>query len=196
MKPRLKPPATTVPPPPPLGKRVGLAYLAFTLIASAPLQAAEPLGFKGIHLGSAIQHIQNDPRFDCRLLTTPLAEQVCTLRPKEQETLAGAPVSALYYFYDRARLTQIVISVAETHFQTASDALKGKYGAPEIKTETLANLSGQRFENRQLTWRQGDLQLQAERYAGRLDRSVIRFTDTAAAARIQARRATSAGQDL
>lgn len=166
------------------------------LLAAVCAQAAEPFGFKGVHLGSSIQLTQGDPRFDCRPLTTPLAEQVCTLRPKEQETLAGARVNALYYFYDRARLTQIVIDLPETRFQAASEALQGKYGLPDVKTAALTNLSGQRFENRILTWRQGDKQLQAERYAGRLDRSVIRFTDTAAAARIQARRAMPAGQDL
>ena len=158
--------------------------------------AAEPLGFKGITLGSAITRVNQNPRFDCRVVRTPTADQVCTLRPKEQETLTGTPVIALYYFYDRARLTGIVISLPESHFQAATSALQEKYGAPQVGLDQVKNLKGEVFENRNLTWRKADGLLQAQRYAGRLDRSMIRFSDEAAAQRVRQRRGKDPSKDL
>lgn len=158
--------------------------------------ASEPLGFKGQTLGASNVAIAQDPRFDCRAVHAPAADQVCALRPKEQETIAGKPVSGLYYFYDQARLTGIVISLAETHFQAVTQALQAKYGKPQFSIEPVKNLKGESYENRTLTWRQGDALLQAQRYAGRLDRSLIRLSDEAAAARVGQRRARSADRDL
>lgn len=158
--------------------------------------AAEPLGFKGNAIGASNAAIALDPRFDCRVVRTPTADQVCTLRPKEQETIAGARVNSLYYFYDRARLTGIVISLPERDFQAVAQALEAKYGAPQVRAEQIKNLKGNAFENRILTWRQGEARLEAQRYAGRLDQSLIRLSDEAAAARIGQRRSKDPKQDL
>jgi hypothetical protein len=174
-------------------KRLLALFLA-TLAGTA--WAAEPLGFKGITLGSAITRISQDPRFDCRMVPTPTADQICTLRHNEEETIAGVNVIALYYFYDRARLTGITISLPEARFEAVAKALRDKYGAPQVEVETVKNAKGEAFENRTLSWRQGEGLLQAERYAGRLDRSMVRLSDETAAARVRQRRATPAGQDL
>jgi len=175
-----------------------LKYLLLLLLGvlAIPVGAAEPLGFKGATLGSAITHIEQDPRFDCRVVRTPTADQICTLRPKEEETIAGVPVLALYYFYDRARLTGITISLPEPRFEAVARALQGKYGVPRVKVETVKNARGEAFENRTLSWRQGDALLSAERYAGRLDRSMVRLSDESAAERVRRRRAIPSGQDL
>jgi hypothetical protein len=175
-------------------KRLG-AWLA-AVAAIAPAWAGEPLGFKGQTLGTSNVAIAQDPRFDCRAVHTPTADQVCALRPKEQETIAGKPVSGLYYFYDQARLTGIVISLTESHFQAVTQALQAKYGKPQVSTEAVKNLKGEAYENRTLTWRQGPALLQAQRYAGRLDRSLIRLSDVAAADRVGQRRAKVPERDL
>jgi hypothetical protein len=166
------------------------------VMASTPAWSAEPLAFKGHAIGSPNTAITQDPRFDCRVVRTPTADQVCLLRPKEQETIAGARVNGLYYFYDRARLTGITLSLPESQFQSVTQALEAKYGPAQVSVEQVKNLKGESFENRTLTWRQGDAQLRAQRYAGRLDQSLIRLTDETAAERIRQRRAQVPGQDL
>ena len=47
-----------------------------------------------------------------------------------------------------------------------------------------------------ITWRQGDTRLQFQRYAGRLDQSILRLNDETAAERIRQRRAQDPKQDL
>jgi len=175
-----------------------LNYLLAVLLMAwaATAGSAEPLGFKGNALGASNASITQDPRFDCRVVRTPTADQVCTLRPKEQETIAGVHVDSLYYFYDRARLTGITLTLPESQFQVVAQALETKYGTPQIQVQKIKNLSGDTFENRTLTWRQGDARLLAQRYAGRLDQSLIRFSDEAAPERIRQRRALSPNQDL
>lgn len=170
--------------------------LLLAALLACPAWAEEPLGFKGMTLGAANLAVTQDPRFDCRVVRTPTADQVCTLRPKEQETIAGARVNSLYYFYDRARLTGIVINLPESAFQAVAQALTAKYGEPKVSLDTVKTLSGRHFENRKLVWSQGPARLEAQRYAGRLDQSLIRLTDEAAAERVRQRRATAPGQDL
>jgi hypothetical protein len=170
--------------------------LLLAAFLACPAWAEEPLGFKGMTLGAANLAVTQDPRFDCRVARTPTADQICTLRPKEQETIAGAPVSALYYFFDRAHLTGIVISLPEQHFTAVGQALTAKYGEPKVSVETVKTLSGRGFENRKLVWSQGTARLEAQRYAGQVNRSLIRLSDQTAAERVRQRRATAPGQDL
>lgn len=159
------------------------------LIAAPALAEAEKLGFKGVTLGSDLALIASNPKFDCRIVATPIADKVCSLRQRERETIAGAPVESLFYFYDRTGLTGIVVHLDEKHFQPVVAALSDKFGSPALKTEAVKNLKGAGFENRIYRWSRPEGSLQAERYAGRLDKSVIRFTDDSAAARILQRRA-------
>jgi hypothetical protein len=160
------------------------------LIAAAPALAdAEKLGFKGVELGSSLAQVASNPRFDCRIVTTPIADLVCSLKPHEKETIAGAPIDSLFYFYDQTRLTGITVNLNEKHFQPVVAALSEKFGPPGLTTETLKNVKGAAFENRIYRWIRPEGSLQAQRYAGQLDKSAIRFTDDSAAQRIQQRRA-------
>ncbi|MCP5279968.1 MAG: hypothetical protein H6935_16680 [Thiobacillus sp.] len=173
-----------------------LIVLMLAALMVAPVLAAEPLGFKGHSIGTSSVAVTRDPRFDCRVVRAPTADQVCSLRPKEQETIAGARVASLYYFYDQARLTGITISLPESHFQAVAQALEAKYGPAQTSVEAVKNLKGDSFENRTLTWRQGEARLQFQRYAGRLDQSLLKLNDEAAAERIRQRRSRDPGQDL
>lgn len=162
---------------------------AVLLLAAASASAeSEKLAFKGVELGSSLAQIASNPKFDCRVVTTPIADKVCSLRPREKETIAGAPVDSLFYFYDQTSLTGIVVNLEERHFQSVVAALIEKFGSPSLKTEALKNLKGAAFENRTYRWNRPEGSLQAQRYAGRLDKSAIRFTDDSAALRIQQRR--------
>jgi hypothetical protein len=165
---------------------IGGALLALALPVSA---APEKLGFKGVDLGSNLSLIASNPKYECHVVSTPIADKVCNLRAKEKETIAGAPVDSLFYFYDQNSLSGIVVNLPESHFQTVVTALSGKYGAAQLKTDVVESLKGVAFENRTYRWMLPDGSLQAERYAGRIDKSLIRFTDDSAAQRVKQRRA-------
>jgi len=168
-----------------------LNYLIGATLLFATAQAfaeGDKLGFKGVELGSNLAQIASNPKFDCRVVSTPIADKVCSLRVREKETIAGAPIDSLFYFYDQTGLTGIVVNLDEKHFQPVVAALTEKFGSPSLKTETVKSLKGVAFENRTYRWSKPEGSLQAERYAGRLDKSTIRFTDDGAAQRIQQRR--------
>jgi hypothetical protein len=163
--------------------------LGAALLLALPAMAVDKLGFKGVELGSGLAQIASNPKFECHIVSTPIADKICSLRAREKETIAGAPIDSLFYFYDQSSLTGIVVNLDEKHFQPVVAALRAKFGSPSLKTETVKSLKGAAFENRTYRWIQSEGSLQAERYAGRLDKSVIRFTDDSAAPRIHQRRA-------
>lgn len=156
-----------------------------------PSHADATLGFKGTDLGSPLARIASDPRHTCRAVSTPIGDTICSLRRGEAETIAGAAVVSLFYFYDASRLTGIQISVAEKDFQRVVDALGAKYGAGALAREQVKNLKGEVHENRTWRWQFPQGSLEARRYSGRLDKSVIRYTDDQAATRVSARRAAA-----
>ncbi len=169
------------------------AFPAILTLALLPLVAqAEGLGFKGVELGSPLARVASDPRHACRAVNTPIGDTICSLRNGELETIAGAAVVSLFYFYDASRLSGIQITIAEKDFQRVVDALAAKYGAGVLATEQVKNLKGQAHENRIWRWRYPDGSLEAQRYAGRLDKSVIRYNDDSAATRVKQRRAAAA----
>ena len=180
-----------------LGSALLLA-IAPTLTATADT-ATDRFGFKGIALGSNLAHLASNPKYDCRVVTTPISDTVCSLHAREKETIAGASIDSVFYFYDPTGLTGITINLPETGFQPVITALSQKYGTPSLKTETVKNLKGKTYENRTYRWTRPQATLHAERYAGRIDKSVIRYVDETAAQRNQERRATlkkNPGQDL
>jgi hypothetical protein len=166
-----------------------LLLAASLLAATSAFAADSKLSFKGVELGSSLSQIASNPKFDCRVVNTPIADKICSLRPRETETIAGAPIDSLFYFYDQSSLASIVVNLPEKHFQPVVAALTEKFGAPSLKTETVKSLKGAAYENRSYRWSKQEGSLLAERYAGRLDKSVIRFTDDSAAQRVQQRRA-------
>jgi len=170
-----------------------LKVLLTTLaIALVPLAShADTFGFKGVELGSPLARVASNPRHVCRAVNTPVGDTICSLRPREAETIAGAPIASLFYFYDAGGLTRIQITVSEKDFQRVVDALTAKYGAGKFSGEKVKNLNGTEFENRTYLWQHPEGSLQAQRYAGSLDKSVIRYTDDDAAQRVRQRRAAA-----
>jgi len=171
-----------------------LKAFIFALVCALPSLAshAETLGFKGADLGSSLARVASDPRHACRIVNTPIGDTVCSLRDGEVETIAGAAVASLFYFYDANRLSGIQISIAEKDFQRVVDALAAKYGAGTLTAENVRNLKGEAHENRTWRWKYPEASLEAQRYAGRLDKSAIRYSDDTAAARVKQRRAAAA----
>ncbi len=167
--------------------------LAILTLLLLPLAVqAEGLGFKGAELGSPLARIASDPRHACRAVNTPIGDTICSLRSGEVETIAGAAVASLFYFYDASHLSGIQVTIAEKDFQRVVDALAAKYGAGSLVTERVKNLKGEAHENRTWRWKYPEGSLEAQRYAGRLDKSVIRYSDDQAAERVRQRRAAAA----
>ncbi len=169
---------------------------AALLLAATPNYAeavkmggVDKFGFKGVELGANLAVIASNPKYECRTVTTPIADKVCSLRKHEVETIAGAPIDSLFYFFDASGLTGIVLSLPETHFQPVVSALTEKYGTPTLKTEILKSLKGVTHENRLYHWPRPGASLKAERFSGRLDKSSIRIIDDGAVQRNQQRRA-------
>ncbi len=171
----------------------GLFPRVFCLLC-APVAAAAAGGFafKGIELGSGIAAVANNPRYECRTANAPAADTICGLRSRERETIAGAPLRSIFFFYYDGRLTGISMHVDETRFSEVVGALRGKYGEAAVARETLRNLKGVAFENQTHTWKTATQTLLAQRYSGRVDQSLVRYTDDAAMRRIEAGRAAVA----
>jgi hypothetical protein len=140
--------------------------------ASKPDSALE---FKGIALGSEISTVENTGRFHCRDPKSPIADQLCSLKYNERETIAGVPVKVLLLYYYSGKLETISVAFDEKHFSQVSAALSEKYGQGNIQTEAVQNRMGATFENRTLSWRRGATSLQAKRYSGQLDQSVVMY---------------------
>lgn len=159
------------------------------LLPIGPGARAERLGFKGLALGAPLERIASDPRHDCRAVATPLGDVICGLRGRESETIAGAPIQSLHYFFDAGRLTGIHLTVAEKDYARITQTLAGKYGPGGLRTEPIKSQGGASHENRILTWKREGDSLRAERYSGRLDRSLISYGEDGAEERIRQRRA-------
>lgn len=152
---------------------------------------ADTFGFKGTELGSPLARVASDPRHDCRVVNTPIGDTICSLRRNEAESIAGGPIASLFYYYDVGSLTGIQITVSEKDFQRVVDALSAKYGVGKLSREKVKNRNGVEFEDRIYLWQRPEGSLRAQRYAGRLDKSIIRYRDDNAAKRVQERRAAA-----
>jgi hypothetical protein len=170
-----------------------LKPLLFALACVLPVCAAQAdtLGFKGVAIGSPLSRIASDPRYACNAVNTPSGDTICSLRPREVETIAGAPIASLFYFYDVGSLTGIQISIAEKDFSRVVDALTAKYGPGKVSAAKVKNLNGKEFEDRAYSWQRPDGSVRAQRYDGRLDLSVIRYGDDQAIKRVQQRRSAA-----
>lgn len=159
------------------------------LVSGVAIAAPEAFGFKGIDLGSGIGPVASNPKYECRTASAPGGDTICSLRAQEKETIAGAPIRSLFFFYFDGKLTGIAIHFEEKGFGRAVEALRGKYGEGKVERETIRNLKGVGFENRIYTWATPTETLTAQRYAGRVDMSSIRFTADDLIRRIEQRRA-------
>lgn len=172
---------------------VAHVLLGAALLLGQPAWAgAETFGYKGLELGSSIVQVATNPRYECRASNAPAADTICSLRPRERETIAGAPLTSLFLFYGEGRLTSIALHLEEKHFARVVDALAGKYGRPTLRAAPVRNLKGAAFENRIYTWRNATDSLMAERYAARIDQSAIRYAADDLIRRMEQRRAAVA----
>jgi len=142
-----------------------------------PALAETALAFKGLMLGAEIAPLFADARIECHPLRTAAADQVCSLRHGARETIAGAPVNSIFWYARAGRLTRILINLDARHFETVSQALVQRHGPAQEKSELIRTLDGREHRNRTLTWQRGAHRLVAERYAGQINLSRIRFID-------------------
>ncbi len=161
-----------------------LRFVALFIALASPLmaQAETGLAFKGLVLGGGITPLLADARVECQPLRTPFADRVCGLRQGAHETIAGAPVNSIFWYVRSDRLARIVINLDARHFDAVTQALVQRHGPARDEMETVRTLDGREHRNRVLTWQRDGGRLVAERYAGQINQSRIRFIDERAEA--------------
>lgn len=132
--------------------------------------------FKGVELGSNISIVKDTGRFSCHKSEDwNVADVLCTPKYGSTETIAGVPVTFLGFFYYGDNLGSIYITFREHDFAHVAEALVEKYGQAIKKTTLLRNRMGATFENVTYVWRRGSGILIADRYAGTVDKSSVRY---------------------
>lgn len=152
---------------------------------SSTQASAEPYGFKGVTLGSPISRMTANPMIECVPASAPTADHICYLGKGVSETIAGATVDSIYYFYFQNALTGITINFSEKDFEAVVKALQGKYGVPTRQGDTVKTLAGKTYENITYHWQQTGQSIEAERYSARIDKSSIRISEDGAAERVK-----------
>jgi hypothetical protein len=147
------------------------AILAVLLLASPGAAQESPFDFQGIALGSDLASIEGTSRFSCVDPQSPVADQLCRLRPGQSETIADAPVNRLFLYYYSGKLEMISVTLDAKHFVAVVAALTRKYGTGSVETETMRNATGAAFENKIYTWRRGSATLEVQTYGRDLETS-------------------------
>jgi hypothetical protein len=153
-------------------RRIIMTFIAAALLASSPVtrtqaqepsfeygQASEytqelPLAFKGIALGSDIVAIERNPRFSCGAPDAD-AHRTCNLKYGETETIAGAPILpyGLWLHYRAGQLASIDVDFDPKDTAIVAAALREKYGAGRVRTETVKRMDGTTLERQVYAWR-------------------------------------------
>lgn len=133
--------------------------------------------FKDIKLGSQLADIESSGRFTCRDIKSPIADQTCTLKFNQKETIAGAKVNLLVLFITDAKLTHVSVEFSHRDFDEVSSAFITKYGEPDKdEMDTAANRMGASFSNRKLTWTDSDSTLKLKERSRKIDISSATFS--------------------
>jgi hypothetical protein len=148
-----------------------VALTMLLLLASPGAAQDSSFDFEGIALGSDLASIEGTSRFSCSDAQSPVADQVCRLRPGQSETIADAPVKRLFLYYYSGKLEMISVTLDAKHFVGVVAALNKKYGTGSVETETMRNATGAAFENKIYTWRRGSATLEAQTYGRDLETS-------------------------
>ena len=168
----------------------GLFFLFLSSMAFA--QEPEPFDFKGMVLGSDASNVEGTSRFFCGDPKSSIADRSCSLRYDVKETIAGAPVQGLSLYYYSGKLETIRITLDQRNFSQVAAALAEKYGEGAVRAETVHNRMGAAFENTIYSWRRGTATLEARRYSGKLDTSLVTYRTDFAVAEFERRRGPAA----
>lgn len=150
--------------------------LVIASVALASACANEPFDLTGLKLGSELSNVKAQGYWQCERVNLPEADTYCLSDPDHKESIAGVGAQGvLLGFYD-ARLTQISIYFQEYDFDTVLSALEKKYGRPDHEGRSVVYDSvGARFENYLAMWERGDSIISAQRRAGAINRSAVRY---------------------
>lgn len=175
--------------------RITLVVL-FLLLSSAAFAQEPPFDFKGIALGSGISAVESNAKFLCYEPKPALADKICSLKLGEKETIAGASVRSLMFFYYSGKLGIISIEFDEKNFSQVTDALVEKYGQGLSWTERVRNRMGTTFENKIYMWPRNATYLTVDRYSSELSTSSVRYITDFAAQELSKREKKARAKDL
>lgn len=169
-----------------------LGVLALASISTLALANPAPFEFKGIALGSDLADFESNPKYSCWDPNKPLVvDNVCKLNSSDIETIAGAPVKSLLFLFHAEKLSSISIHLEEKYFTQVVEALTEKYGQGQYTSEVIKNRMGTSFKNKNYTWIKLGVLLEATRYAGKLDTSVVLYRTVKSIEEYKNRRGTS-----
>ena len=160
----------------------GIFVLLLAGLSGVSLAEDQPFSFKEIPLNSNIEVANSYSQVLCKDMPEEkkiIGDKQCVyvkpgpysqLNPKIG-TFGAAAVNSIIMNYVGDTLKAMLVSVSPDDFTQIVDALKAKYGKPEI----LQSKGGATYENTILTWRRGASTLTARKYFGRVDTSLFKF---------------------
>jgi hypothetical protein len=141
--------------------RTHLAALALCLCSGY----AEAGGFalNGRELGSGIDSVLNDPRYECGGVSACLLYTVCTLKVPGSETLVDAPLEGLSLHFGGERLTAIEAQFRSDRFDEVLNDLIHELGPGHAELGNLRAEPQGAVGNSVYVWREGSQLLRLER---------------------------------
>lgn len=134
----------------------GVAAVAALLALSCRQAAAGPFSLGEHALGTRLDTVLADPRFDCNGLAGCFLFEACTLRDGDQGRFRDVPVEGLTLYFTGERLAGIEARFPESEFRRVLASLEQAYGDGETA-------EGGSAENTVRVWRNGSRLLRIER---------------------------------
>lgn len=175
-----------------------IGFLAAITVAAGSLGAEpEPLEFKGVKLGMTEQELQKIVEVECSN-AKPTADRLCI---KHLDSIAKVPATISYsLFSDKVLHIYIRTGNPQKNFSYIKDALVAKYGPPtKFFASELTNRMGAKFLDETLLWKRSYGNIEARKYAGSIENSMVTFASPLfeeAAARRRGESAKIGAKDL
>ncbi len=166
---------------------VGVLLLGFLLLGSnaqrlAFGQVAPALEFKQFAIGMKFEDMPATKGIICppSLQTHPRIKRCIgvagSYRDSYKDTIAGAPIESIHFFFLDGRLARLSISFASGSAEAIAEALREKFGAFVVRSESIQTRAGVTYENLIWEWRRPDGRLKAEKYSGTIDKGLLAMT--------------------
>lgn len=177
--------------------------LLFGLALSSPsFSQNDAFDLKGLPLGASVADLKAKfPEYYCSSNAgNTISDTSCSLSPEtkclleqspypDNKTCRDAVMNAMTYagvqsnislFFYNDKLGMVQITFGAKSFTEVTASMREKYGEPTSqKAEQLINRMGVAFENQTLEWKATGTTIQAEKFAGRIDKSSVKIIQDA-----------------
>lgn len=150
------------------------------MLASSMASGGQDYEIKSVKLGADIAGYMDSPDWKCTDSNDSLlGDVICKTASLNAplETVAGEHTKWPFVYFRGGKLEWIFIPLHEPIFNKVTDAFKLKYGKPKrTETSMIQNGFGASFKNITYTWSNRTSAIQATRYSGDLENSLITFS--------------------